>query len=122
MAISIGKKYQRNQQHLPYIIRKMNNTLVSARTQWEAMVALADNIDFKPSETITVQMLSLKTNVSNACIQTVAEAMEAIGGQSFYRKNVLERLFRDVQGAQFHPLPPWEQYAFTGKRLLGEGV
>ncbi len=120
IAVSIGKKYQRNQQHLPYIIGKMNNSLVSARTQWEAMVALTNNTDFKPSETITVQMLSLKTNVSNACIQTVAEAMEAIGGQSFYRKNTLERLFRDVQGAQCHPLPMWEQYAFTGERLLGK--
>jgi alkylation response protein AidB-like acyl-CoA dehydrogenase len=122
IAVSIGKKYQRNQQNLPYIVGKMNNTLVSAQTQWEAMVALTNNTDFKPSETITVKMLSLKTNVANACIQTVAEAMEAIGGQSFYRKNTLERLFRDVQGAQFHPLPAWEQYAFTGNRLLGESV
>lgn len=118
IAISIGKRYQRNQQHLPYIIGKMNNTLVGTRTQWQAMVALADNIDFKPSTTVTVDMVSLKANVANGCIQTVQEAMEAIGGQSFYRKNTLERLFRDVQGAQFHPLPAWDQYAFTGERLL----
>lgn len=65
-------------------------------------------------------MLSLKTNVANACIQVVQEAMEAIGGQSFYRKNRLERLFRDVQAAQFHPLPAWDQFAFTGERLLAD--
>ncbi|MBK8192218.1 MAG: acyl-CoA/acyl-ACP dehydrogenase [Lewinellaceae bacterium] len=65
-------------------------------------------------------MLSFKTNVAEACIQTVSEAMEAIGGQSFYRKNELERLFRDVQAAPFHPLPKWEQYVFTGERLLAE--
>ena len=120
IAISIGKKYARNQKHLPYIIGKMNNSLVSARTQWKAMVALANNIDFKPSSDITVEMLSLKTNVAQACIQTVVEAMEAIGGQSFYRKNTLERLFRDVQGARFHPLPMWDQYAFTGDRLIAQ--
>lgn len=119
ITISIGKKYQRNQKHLPYIIGKMNNTLLSARTQWEAMVALADNINFKPS-TVTVDMIGLKTNVSDACIQTVKEGMEAIGGQSFYRKNTLERLFRDVQGAQFHPLPTWDQYQFTGEKLLAD--
>jgi alkylation response protein AidB-like acyl-CoA dehydrogenase len=118
IALTIGKNYQRNQQHLPYIIGKMNNALVSARTQWEAMIMLTNNIDFKPSEVITLQMLSLKTNVSDACIQTVELALQAIGGQSFYKKNTLERLFRDVQAAQFHPLPAWEQYAFTGERLL----
>ena len=118
IALSIGKKYQRNQQHLPYIIGKMNNTLISAQTQWAAMVALTDNINFKPSATTSVNMVSLKANVTTACIQTVQEAMDAIGGQSFYRKNTLERLFRDVQAAQFHPMPTWDQYAFSGERLL----
>lgn len=118
IAQAIGKDYQRNQKHMPYILGKMYNSLTAARAQWKQMVALTDNIDFKPSESITVDMLSLKTNVATACIQTVQEAMDAIGGQSFYRKNVLERLFRDVQAAQFHPLPQWEQYAFTGERLM----
>ncbi len=117
-ALSIGKKYERNEKHFPYITGKMYNTLTAARTQWKAMVALTDNINFKPAETITTEMLSLKTNVANACIETVQEAMESTGGQSFYRRNPLERLFRDVQAAQFHPLPAWEQYAFTGERLL----
>lgn len=118
IAMNIGKNYQRNQKHLPYIIGKMNNSLISARTQWKAMVALTDNTNFKPAEAITVEMMSLKTNVAEACVQTVTEAMEAIGGQGFYTKNILERLFRDVQASQFHPLPKWEQYEFTGKRLM----
>lgn len=118
IALAMGKKYHRNQHHLPYIIGKMNNSLVGARAQWNAMIALADNLNFQPSETTTVEMLSLKTNVTDSCIRTVQDAMEAIGGQSFYKKNKLEHLFRDVQAAQFHPLPKWDQYAFTGKRLL----
>lgn len=118
IALTMGKNYQRNQRHLPYIIGKMNNTFMSARVQWKAMVMLTDNINFRPSENITIDMLTLKTNVANACMQTVQEAMEAIGGQSFYKKNALERIFRDIQAAQFHPLPAWEQYAFTGERLL----
>ena len=121
IAISVGKKYQRNQQHLPYIIGKMNNSLVSARTQWKAMVAHANNIDFKPNPTVTLDIVSLKTNVANSCIQTVQEALDSIGGQSFFRKNTLERLFRDVQAGPFHPIPTWEQYMFTGQRLI-EGV
>ncbi|WP_276372779.1 acyl-CoA dehydrogenase family protein [Chryseolinea sp. H1M3-3] len=118
LALSIGKKYQRQQPHLPYIIGKMNNTFLSARVQWEAMTKLTNDIDFKPSSAITVDIVSLKTNVASACIETVQQAMEATGGQSFYRKNLLERLFRDVQGAQFHPIPKWDQYVFTGERLI----
>jgi len=120
VALAIGKNYQRNEKHFPYIIGKMNNVLTSARTQWKAMVSLTDNINFKPSESITLEMVTLKTNVADACIRTVQEAMEGIGGQSFYRKNILERLFRDVQAAPFHPMPRWDQYAFTGERLMND--
>ena len=52
-----------------------------------------------------MDMLSYKTNVSEACKETGADAMEAIGGQSFFKKNVLERLFRDMQAFPLHPLP-----------------
>lgn len=120
IALTIGKKYHRNKAHFPYIIGKLNNVLLSAQTQWKAMYALTNNFDFKPNEKTTIQMLSFKTNVADATKQTVAEAMEAIGGQSFYQKNGLERLFRDIQAAEFHPLPRWNQYAFTGERLLRE--
>ena len=118
IAVGIGKKYHRNQQHLPYIIGKLNNTLLSAQAQWKSMISLTNNFDFQPDEGITMQILSYKTNVANAVMSTVSQAMEAIGGQSFYRKNELERLFRDVQGARFHPLPEWDQYVFCGERLL----
>ena len=38
IALTIGKKYQRNQDHMPYLIGKMNNTLLSAQTQWKSDV------------------------------------------------------------------------------------
>ncbi len=120
IALEMGKKYARNQKHIAYIIGKMNNTLISAQAQWRAMYELAHELDFQPEDESTLKTLSFKTNVSDACIQTVSEAMEAIGGQSFYKKNELERLFRDVQASPFHPLPRWEQYAFTGEMLLAK--
>jgi alkylation response protein AidB-like acyl-CoA dehydrogenase len=118
IAIEKGKKYQRFNNHMPYMIGKLHNSMLSAQCQWKAMYNLANNIDFKPDESITLDILTYKTNVGEATKQVVAEAMEAIGGQSFYRQNMLERLFRDVQASPFHPLPKWDQYVFTGKRLL----
>jgi alkylation response protein AidB-like acyl-CoA dehydrogenase len=118
IAIEKGKKYTRNNSHLPYMIGKLNNSLLSAQSQLKMMSLLTNNFDFKPNELTTVQVLSYKTNISEDTKRVVAEAMDVIGGQSFYRANTLERLFRDVQASPFHPLPKWDQYAFTGKRLL----
>jgi alkylation response protein AidB-like acyl-CoA dehydrogenase len=118
IAIEKGKKYARNSDHLPYMIGKLNNSLLSAQSQLKMMSELTNNFDFKPNEMTNVQVLSYKTNISEDTKRVVAEAMELIGGQSFYRANTLERLFRDVQASPFHPLPKWDQYKFTGDRLL----
>lgn len=118
IALEKGKKYIRNQQFLPFMIGKMHNSLLSAQTQLFALQTLANNFDFKPSQDITIDVLSYKTNIGNETKKVVEIAMEALGGQSFYRSNQLERLFRDVQASPFHPLPEMEQYLFTGERII----
>ena len=118
IAIAKGKEYKRNANHMKYILGKLNNELLSAQSQWQTMIGLANNYDFKPNEETTMKTLSYKTNVSEATKNTVAEAMEAIGGQSFIKEYNLERLFRDVQASPFHPLGKWDQYAFVGERLM----
>jgi alkylation response protein AidB-like acyl-CoA dehydrogenase len=45
--------------------------------------------------------------------------MELVGGASFYRDLGLERAFRDVQGARFHPLTEIPQLELTGRLALG---
>ena len=108
------------QRHAPFILGKLNNSWLSAKTQWQAMYSHANALDFSPSRTTTTEILGLKTNVSQACIDVVQYAIELVGGRSFYQKNELERLFRDVQASQFHPLPKWDQYAFTAETLLND--
>jgi acyl-CoA dehydrogenase len=51
-------------------------------------------------------------------IRTVERAMEAAGGASFYRRIGLERAFRDVQGARFHPLQEKPQLRYAGRLAL----
>ena len=118
IAVRMGRKYQRNQLHIPYILGKINNQLVSAQVQWEEMQRLVNDFKFAPDRKATSKTLALKTNVSEACISCVQLAMEAVGGQGFYIKNDLERLFRDVQAAAFHPLPKWDQYAFSSELMV----
>lgn len=112
----IQKGKERN--HHPYVLGQLNNVWMSALVQWQAMVARTNQLDFAPKKNTSAEILTLKTNVSEACRETVKLAMEALGGSSFYNQNELERLFRDVQASQFHPLPKWEQYEFSTSVLL----
>jgi hypothetical protein len=41
------------------------------------------------------------------------------GGAGFFRINGLERLFRDAQGAHYHPLQEVLQKDFTARMALG---
>ena len=59
---------------------------------------------------------------AQAAIATVERAMELVGGASFYRDLGLERAFRDVQGARFHPLQEVPQLELTGRMALGMGI
>jgi alkylation response protein AidB-like acyl-CoA dehydrogenase len=60
-----------------------------------------------------------RTLVGNAAIATVEKAMELVGGGGFYRKMGLERAFRDIQAARYHPLQEKPQQRFTGRVALG---
>jgi Acyl-CoA dehydrogenase, C-terminal domain len=46
-----------------------------------------------------------------AAIRAVEVAMEVAGGAGFFREAGLERLFRDVQGARYHPVRGTAQLA-----------
>ena len=41
------------------------------------------------------------------------------GGGAFYRKSPLERAFRDIQAARFHPLQEKPQLSLSGRVALG---
>ena len=48
--------------------------------------------------------------------------MELAGGAGFHRATGLERLFRDIQGARYHPLQAGPQARYAGAMALGCGV
>jgi len=45
--------------------------------------------------------------------------MELAGGGAFFRVRGLERLFRDIQGARYHPLQEKPQKLFAGRLAPG---
>ena len=105
--------------NLPYLLGEMNNALVTAQLAVQGMVDLCDDYAFEPTVHTANAVLIRKTVAANACIQTVEKAFEVVGGGAFFRSVGLERLLRDVHGAQFHPLQEKRQHLFTGRVALG---
>ena len=86
------------------------------------MSRMANDLGFDPVDRNAHEILIRKTNVATASIEVVEMAMEIVGGQGFYRGFGLERLFRDVQAAHYHPLQRQDQQLFCGEFLLRDAV
>ena len=72
-------------------------------------------------ETISAMMIGRRL-VEDGALATVTAAMEVAGGRGFYRKAELERLFRDVQAARYHPLQADVQEVYAGAVALGQSA
>ena len=67
-------------------------------------------------------MLIGRRLAGQAAIRTVEAAMEVARGAGFFRALGLERLFRDVQAARYHPVRGAVQRRYTGRLALGLDV
>lgn len=104
----------------PCVAGEMEMALRAARWSHRAMVAEAERNDPCP-ETVAEVMLGRKLVECHA-IATVDAAMELAGGQGFYRATGLERRFRDVQGARYHPMKREALLRYAGSVALGDPV
>ena len=102
------------------LVGEMENELATARMALRHMIDSASTSSVG-AET-TNEVLIGRTLAGRAAIRTVEKAMEVVGGASFYRALGLERLFRDVQGARFHPLQEKPQQIYSGRLALGQDV
>ena len=118
IAVKQGRKRQ-DDPTAPFLLGELTNLLTTAQLARNDMVATCNDWDFAPTTETANAILIRKTIAAKATIATAEKALEATGGSGFYRKLGLERLLRDVHGAQFHPLPEKRQQDFTGRLALG---
>lgn len=100
-------------------IGEMESALALAQMAHESMIALANDYDFAPAVERANAVAVRKSMVARAARDVVHKAMEAVGGGSYFRRLGIERLLRDVTGAQFHPMQEQRQIVFTGRLALG---
>jgi len=101
-------------------IGEMDTELAATRLAVADMLAAAEGVE--PGPETSNRVLMGRTLAARAAIRTVELALDAAGGAAFYRKAGLERLFRDIQAARFHPLRARAQARFAGRQALGLGI
>ena len=114
LQLARGKK---DNGHLAVLVGRMENAFATAELGIERMISIAETS--KPGPVTTGQTAAAKALVTRAVIETVECAMNVAGGASFYQATGLERAFRDVQGAKFHPLQEMPQLQYAGRLALG---
>ncbi|PYM16323.1 MAG: acyl-CoA dehydrogenase [Candidatus Rokuibacteriota bacterium] len=102
------------------LVGAMHTELTGARLAWRSMIDAANCGRIGPE--VTNEVMIGRALVGEAVLRTAELAMEAAGGAAFFRSAGLERLFRDVQGARYHPLRGAAQRRYAGRLALGLDV
>lgn len=100
-----------------YTAGEMENAHAAAGMALAQLIAIAESE--KPGPETTSRTMIARTLAGQNTIKTVERAIELAGGASFYRDLGLERAFRDIQAARFHPLQEKQQLRYTGRLALG---
>lgn len=116
IAVGLAKRKPANQ-HMTNLAGRMDTSLRAAQLAHRHMVATAESNT--PSAQSVNEVMMGRALVADHAITAVELAMEVAGGAGFYRSNELERHFRDIQGARFHPLQQGPQATYAGSMALG---
>jgi indole-3-acetate monooxygenase len=116
IALELAKK-RRNDRHITSLVGQMDTELCGARLALQHMLdVVARNA---PSASSVNDVMMGRKLVADHAIKAVELAMEAAGGAAFYRAYGLERCFRDIQGARYHPMQQCQQAEYAGAMALG---
>jgi alkylation response protein AidB-like acyl-CoA dehydrogenase len=119
IAVSIAG-HRRPDPHITSLVGRMDTELMGAR---QAVAGMMDVIAGNTPSAESINRVMMGRTLAARHMLAVADfAMESAGGQSFYRKAGLERRFRDIQGARFHPMQQGPQAAYAGAMALGQPV
>ena len=102
------------------LVGAMEVELTTARLALRSMLDAANGERMGPE--ITNRVLVGRALAGPAAMRTVDTSMEIARGAGFFRALGLERLFRDVQAARYHPLRGAAQRRYTGRLALGVDV
>jgi indole-3-acetate monooxygenase len=106
--------------HVIGLVGRMETSLRAAQIAHRWMLEVVGRNE-PSAETINEVMIG-RSLVARHSIEVTELAMEVAGGAAFYRSNGLERCFRDIQGARYHPMQPGPQSHYAGSFALGLSI
>jgi acyl-CoA dehydrogenase len=106
---------------LPSLQRQVGLMDTKLRTSWWSLMGAIDEIgnDYAADAATLATLTIAKRQVVLEAQEVVSLAMEATGGRAYFRSSPLERAFRDVRAASFHPLTPESSLFYAGRLALG---
>jgi alkylation response protein AidB-like acyl-CoA dehydrogenase len=115
--IALDLARHKRSHHALELAGRMDTELAGARLACDFMLdAIRKSA---PSAQTVNQVMTGKELVTRHAIATVELAMELAGGAGFYRAAGLERRFRDIQAARYHPLQSGPQAEYAGAMAMG---
>lgn len=99
------------------LIGALDTALAAAVSAHEQMMTIAETAT--PAEAVSSSMMTLKRVMTEQMLEAASIAMDAAGGSAFYRAAGIEKLFRDIQAARYHPLTMQPQHRLAGRVALG---
>ncbi|WP_119392595.1 acyl-CoA dehydrogenase family protein [Taklimakanibacter lacteus] len=119
IAVDLARK-RRPDRNVMMLVGQMDTHLRAAQMAHASMLAQVRR-NAPSADTINEVMIGRQLTAENA-IRAVELAMEAAGGAGFYRAQKLEKHFRDIQAARYHPLQSGPQAEYAGAMALGQPI
>ena len=91
---------------------------VASWAQDGALAVVGD--DPQPSMDTVAAVMAAKREIAIAGIEICDLAMELAGGAAYFKGSPIERAYRDIRGAKFHPLSPEDTLLHAGRLALGQ--
>ena len=114
-AISVAQRRPRTQAQVQ-LVGSLDTALAAARYALADMLSASDG---QPGPETTNRVFLGRANLVPALMAVAERALDVAQGSGFMRTGVIERLFRDLQAARFHPLQPYAQQDIAGRLAFG---
>jgi acyl-CoA dehydrogenase len=115
-ALEIARKRRQTPYLLDLVGRLLNEVRAAELAQADMAAAAASN---DPGFAITDRVYTGRALAGRSVLQVAELAFEVAGGAGYFRDGGFERLFRDMQGARFHPLQDGDQRRLAAALALG---
>jgi alkylation response protein AidB-like acyl-CoA dehydrogenase len=114
-AIAATKRWPVSQSQLQ-LIGRLDTELAAARFALADMLAASGG---QPGPETTNRVFLGRANLVRALLAIADRSFDVAQGWSYMRLGPIERLFRDLQAARFHPLQSQTQQDLAGRLALG---